>query len=57
MIAYYVGYVAWGLRLHLSYPALNPSPQTVDPDLDLSGPEEPNSKRNNSSYPKPGEGN
>ena len=34
---WYAGYLAWGLPLHYSDPALKPFPQTVDRDRDRSG--------------------
>ena len=33
----YVGRTAWSPSSQASVPALNPSPQTVDPDRDRSG--------------------
>ena len=45
----------WDSRFIFLIISLNLSPQTVDPDQDRSSldPEEPISKRNNSSSPKP----
>ena len=36
-IDFYADYLDWGPLLHFTDPALNPSPQTADPDKDRSG--------------------